>query len=81
MKRDLCTVFLLGCLLILLLEGPRAISSVSEDLKGPYVVPAEAAADGTRDGLVGARVTPVGTTSGRYRERSRAESWDAASAR
>ena len=36
MRRDLWMVFILGCLLILLLEAPGALTSVSEDLRGPY---------------------------------------------
>ena len=36
MRRDLWMVLILGCLLVLLLEAPGALTSVSEDLRGPY---------------------------------------------
>lgn len=36
MRRDVWTLLVLGCLLILLLEAPAALSAVSEDLVGPY---------------------------------------------
>lgn len=36
MRRDLWMILILGCLLILLLEAPAALSSVSADLDGPY---------------------------------------------
>lgn len=36
MRRDLWMILILGCLLILLLEAPVALSAVSADLVGPY---------------------------------------------
>ena len=36
MRRDLWMILILGCLLILLLEAPAALSSVTADLDGPY---------------------------------------------
>ena len=36
MRRELWTILVLGCLLILLLEAPAAYSAMSEDLEGPY---------------------------------------------
>ena len=45
MRRDLWMILILGCLLILLLEAPAALSSVSADLDGPY----STRATGTRE--------------------------------
>jgi len=36
MRRDLCMTLILGCLLILLLEAPAALSSVTEEFQKPY---------------------------------------------
>lgn len=36
MRRDLWTILILGCLLIVWLEAPAALSSVSAGLDGPY---------------------------------------------
>jgi hypothetical protein len=36
MRRDLWMILILGCLLILLLEAPAALSSVSAGLDRPY---------------------------------------------
>ncbi len=38
MRRDLWMVFLLGCLAVGVLAAPEALSTLSEDLGGPYEV-------------------------------------------
>ncbi len=38
MKRELLLTLCVGCLVILVLEAPAALSSVSEGLRGPYEV-------------------------------------------
>jgi len=37
MRRDLWMILILGCLLVLLLEAPAALSSVSAGLDGPLL--------------------------------------------
>ncbi len=51
MRRDLWMILILGCLLILLLEAPAALSSVSAGLDGPLMEEGQAvqAAEGTSD--------------------------------
>ena len=42
MRRDLGLTLILGCILILLLEAPAALSSVGRDIQQPYPLRAKA---------------------------------------